>query len=154
MKILVIGNGGREHALIWKLAQSRRVTNLFAAPGNAGIADLAECVLIPATDIDALAAFAAEQKIDLTIVGPEAPLCAGIVDAFQARDLRIFGPNKRAAQLEGSKVFSKQIFLKYRVPTAAGALACFGTTAKNKKMFLVNRKSCIRGIRRWTEQGR
>jgi len=122
MKILVIGNGGREHALIWKLAQSRRVTNLFAAPGNAGIADLAECVPIPATDIDALAALAAEQKIDLTIVGPEAPLCAGIVDVFQARDLRIFGPNKRAAQLEGSKVFSKQILLKYSVPTAAAAM--------------------------------
>jgi phosphoribosylamine--glycine ligase len=122
MKILVVGNGGREHALVWKLAQSQRVTKLFCAPGNAGIADLAECVPIPATDIDALAAFAAEQKIDLTIVGPEAPLCAGIVDAFQARALRIFGPNKRAAQLEGSKVFSKQILLKYSMPTAAAAI--------------------------------
>jgi phosphoribosylamine--glycine ligase len=122
MKILVIGNGGREHALTWKLAQSRQVTKLFSAPGNAGIADLAECVLIPAADIDALAAFAAGQKIDLTVVGPEAPLCAGIVDVFQARGLRVFGPNKRAAQLEGSKVFTKKFLLKYNVPTAAAAI--------------------------------
>jgi phosphoribosylamine--glycine ligase len=122
MKILVIGNGGREHALVWKIAQSQRVTKLFCAPGNAGIADLAECVPIPATDIDALAAFAAEHKIDLTIVGPEAPLCAGIVDVFQTRGLRIFGPNKRAARLEGSKVFTKQILLKYNVPTATAAI--------------------------------
>jgi phosphoribosylamine--glycine ligase len=122
MKILVIGNGGREHALVWTLAQSLRVAKLFCAPGNAGIADLAECVPIPATDIEGLAAFAAEHKIDLTIVGPEAPLCAGIVDAFQARGLRIFGPNKRAAQLEGSKVFAKQILLKYKIPTAPAAI--------------------------------
>jgi phosphoribosylamine--glycine ligase len=122
MKILVIGSGGREHALAWKLAQSPRVTKLFCAPGNAGIADLAECVPIPATDINALAAFAAEHKIDLTIVGPEAPLCAGIVDVFQARGLRIFGPNRRAAQLEGSKVFCKQFLLKYNVPTAPAAI--------------------------------
>ncbi len=122
MKILVIGSGGREHALVWKLAQSQRVTKLFCAPGNAGIADLAECVPIPATDIDALSAFATEHKIDLTIVGPEAPLCAGVVDVFQARGRRIFGPNQRAAQLEGSKVFSKQLLLKYNVPTAPAAI--------------------------------
>lgn len=122
MKILVIGSGGREHALVWKLAQERRVTKLFCAPGNAGIAELAECVSIAATDIPSLAAFAAGEKIDLTIVGPEAPLCAGIVDIFQTCGLRIFGPNQRAAQLEGSKVFSKQLLLKYNVPTAPAAI--------------------------------
>jgi phosphoribosylamine--glycine ligase len=122
MKLLVIGSGGREHALVWKLAQSQRVTKLFCAPGNAGIADLAECVPISAADIDALAVFAADQKIDLTVVGPEAPLCAGIVDVFQARSLPIFGPDKRAAQLEGSKAFAKKLMLKYNVPTAAAAI--------------------------------
>jgi phosphoribosylamine--glycine ligase len=122
MKTLVIGNGGREHALVWKLAQEPRVTKLFCAPGNAGIADLAECVSIPATDIDGMAAFATECKIDLTIVGPEAPLCAGIVDVFQRKGLRIFGPNERAAQLEGSKVFTKQLLLKYNIPTAPAVI--------------------------------
>jgi phosphoribosylamine---glycine ligase len=118
MKLLVIGGGGREHALIWKLAQSRQVTKLFCAPGNAGIAAQAECVPIAATDIPKLVAFAEAQKIDLTVVGPEAPLCAGIVDAFQAKGLRVFGPNLRAARMEGSKVFSKQVMLKSGVPTA------------------------------------
>jgi phosphoribosylamine--glycine ligase len=113
MKILVIGGGGREHALCWKLAQSRRVTKLYCAPGNAGVADLAECVA-PASSED----FAAKQKIDLTIVGPEAPLCAGIVDAFQAKGLKIFGPTKRAAQLEGSKAFCKRFLLQHGIPTA------------------------------------
>ena len=122
MRILIIGSGGREHALAWKIAQSPRVTKLFCAPGNTGIAELAECVPIPVMEIDKLAAFASAQKIDLTIVGPEGPLCAGIVDVFQNQGLRIFGPNKRAAQLEGSKVFSKSILLKYNVPTAAAAI--------------------------------
>lgn len=122
MKTLVIGNGGREHALAWKIAHSPQVTKLFCAPGNAGMADLAECMPISATDIDTLAAFVTERKIDLTIVGPEAPLCAGIVDVFQAHGFRIFGPNKLAAQLEGSKVFSKRLLLKYKVPTAAAAI--------------------------------
>jgi len=122
MRILIIGSGGREHALAWKIAQSPRVTKLFCAPGNAGIAELAETVPIPAMEIDQLAAFASTQKIDLTIVGPEGPLCAGIVDVFHSQGLRIFGPNKRAAQLEGSKVFSKKILLKYNVPTAAAAI--------------------------------
>ena len=119
MKILVIGGGGREHALVWKLSQSDRVTQLFCAPGNAGIAEQAECAPISATDIEKLVAFASEKRIDLTIVGPEAPLCAGIVDVFRAKGLRILGPSKAAAQLEGSKVFSKQLLLKYNVPTAA-----------------------------------
>jgi phosphoribosylamine--glycine ligase len=122
MKILVIGNGGREHALVWKIAQSQRVRKLFCTPGNAGIAELAECAPIPATDIDKLAAFASKQKIGLTIVGPETPLCAGIVDVFHAQGLRVFGPDKRAARLEGSKVFTKEILLKYNVPTASAAI--------------------------------
>jgi phosphoribosylamine--glycine ligase len=122
MRILIIGSGGREHALAWKIAQSPRVTKLFCAPGNAGIAELAECVPIPVMEIDRLAAFASVQKIDLAIVGPEGPLCAGIVDVFNGQGLRVFGPNKRAAQLEGSKVFSKKVLLKYNVPTAAAAI--------------------------------
>ena len=122
MRILIIGSGGREHALAWKIAQSPRVTKLFCAPGNAGIADVAGCVPIPVMDIDRLAAFASAEKIDLTIVGPEGPLCAGIADVFEGQGLRVFGPNKRAAQLEGSKVFSKKVLLKYNVPTAAAAI--------------------------------
>jgi len=122
MKIMIIGSGGREHALAWKITQSPRVTKLFCAPGNAGIAELAECVPIPAMEIDQLAAFASAQKIDLTMVGPEGPLCAGIVDVFHGQSLRVFGPNKRAARLEGSKVFSKEILLKYNIPTAAAAI--------------------------------
>ena len=122
MKILVIGGGGREHALVWKLAQSKRVTRLYCAPGNAGIAQQAECVPIPALDGENLAAFAVEKKIDFTVVGPEAPLCAGMVDRFQARGLRVFGPNRRAAQLEGSKVFSKELMRKHGVPTAHAAI--------------------------------
>ena len=122
MKILVIGGGGREHALVWKLAQSRQVTKLFCAPGNPGIAELAECVPLAVTDVAKLAAFAAEHQIDLTVVGPEAALCAGIADAFQAKQLRVFGPTQAAAQLEGSKVFSKQFLLKHNVPTAAAGI--------------------------------
>ena len=122
MRILIIGSGGREHALAWKIAQSPRVTKLFCAPGNAGIAAVTECVPIPSMEIDKLAAFASAQKIDLTIVGPEGPLCAGIVDVFQSRGLRIFGPNQHAAQLEGSKVFSKKFLLKHNIPTAAAAI--------------------------------
>jgi len=117
MKVLVIGGGGREHALVWKLAQSRHVTKLFCAPGNPGIAEHAECV--PARDP---VGFAVANQIDLTVVGPEVPLCAGIADAFHARELRIFGPTKAAAQLEGSKVFSKRFLLKHGVPTAAAGI--------------------------------
>ena len=122
MRILVIGGGGREHALVWKLAQSSRATKLFCVPGNAGIAELAECAPVAATDIDKLAAFASEKKIDLTIVGPEVSLCAGVVDTFQSKGLRVFGPTKRAAQLEGSKVFTKKLLLKYGVPTAGAEI--------------------------------
>jgi len=118
MKILVIGSGGREHALVWKVAQSKLVDKIFCAPGNAGIAGLAECLDIKAEDIPALAEFARKEKIDLSVVGPEAPLAKGIVDEFGRLRLRIFGPNKKAAQLEASKVFAKQLMAKYKVPTA------------------------------------
>jgi phosphoribosylamine---glycine ligase len=117
MKVLVVGGGGREHALVWKIAQSPKVSQIFCAPGNAGIAKLAQCVPIGAEDIVALADFAQREKIDLTVVGPEAPLCAGIVDEFQRRGLRIFGPTKSAAEIEGSKVFCRQLLAKWRIPS-------------------------------------
>lgn len=117
MQALVIGGGGREHALVWKLAQSPKVRRLCCAPGNAGIAQQAECVSIAAEDITALAEFAEREQIDLTIVGPEAPLCAGIVDEFQRRGLRVFGPTKSAAEIEGSKVFCRQLLAKWCIPS-------------------------------------
>jgi phosphoribosylamine--glycine ligase len=122
MKVLVIGGGGREHALVWKLADSPRVQEIFCAPGNPGTAAHATNVPIPVTDLPALAAFAEARKIDLTVVGPEGPLCAGIADVFQARGLKLFGPNQAAAQLEGSKAFSKRFLLKHGVPTAAAGI--------------------------------
>jgi phosphoribosylamine---glycine ligase len=118
MRILVIGSGGREHALVWKVAQSKLADKVFCAPGNAGIASSAECLDIKADDIPALAEFARKERIDLTIVGPEVPLTQGIVDEFRRSKLRIFGPDKKAARLEGSKVFAKQLMAKYKVPTA------------------------------------
>jgi len=118
MKVLVIGGGGREHALVWKIAQSKSVKKIFCAPGNAGIAKEAECIPIGADDVSALLAFAENERIDLTVVGPEAPLTLGIVDAFEARGLRIFGPSRRAAEIEGSKVLSKEIMKKYGIPSA------------------------------------
>ena len=105
MNVLIVGNGGREHALAWKIRQSRRVSRVFVAPGNAGTALDAENVDISAEDISKLVQFARENRIALTVVGPESPLCRGIVDAFEQAKLRIFGPSKAAAQLEGSKVF-------------------------------------------------
>jgi phosphoribosylamine--glycine ligase len=119
MKILVVGGGGREHALVWKIAQSPLVEKIYCAPGNPGIAELAECVDIAVDKIAALCDFALDQEIDLTVVGPEVPLTQGIVDLFQAAGLEIFGPNKAAAQIEGSKSFSKDLMAKYRIPTAA-----------------------------------
>lgn len=118
MKVLVIGSGGREHALCWKIAQSKRVDKLYAAPGNGGISQAAECVNIKADDISSLGAFAKERAIDLTVVGPEAPLVAGIVDSFKSQGLRIFGPDKSIAQLEGSKVFAKETMARLGIPTA------------------------------------
>jgi len=117
---LVIGGGAREHALVWKLAQSPRVKEIYAAPGNAGTAQLAHNLEISPTDIESLAEAAKENKIDLTVVGPEAPLAAGIVDQFQAKGLTIFGPTKAAAQIEASKVFAKELMQKYHIPCARG----------------------------------
>ncbi|MDP3696169.1 MAG: ATP-grasp domain-containing protein, partial [Desulfocapsaceae bacterium] len=119
MKVLVVGSGGREHALVWKISQSSRVKKIYCAPGNAGIKRLAECVDLAVTDIEALLQFAKQEKIDLTIVGPESSLAAGIVDRFEEEGLRIFGPRKNSAILEGSKVFSKEFMEKYGIPTAS-----------------------------------
>ena len=118
MKVLVIGNGGREHALVWKLAQSPLVSRLYCAPGNAGTAEQAEQVAIKIDDIPALTAFARERAIDFTVVGPELPLALGIVDVFREANLAIFGPTRRAAQLETSKAFAKALMVKYGIPTA------------------------------------
>ena len=120
MKILVIGNGGREHALAWKAAQSPLAETVFVAPGNAGTAlePALQNVDISPTDIPALLAFAQREAIDLTIVGPEAPLVIGVVDAFRAAGLKIFGPTKNAAQLEGSKAFTKDFLARHHIPTA------------------------------------
>lgn len=118
MKILIIGNGGREHALAWKVSQSPQVEEVFVAKGNAGIASIATQVEIEPTDIPALVAFAQERAIDLTIVGPEEPLCLGVVDAFEAAGLVIFGPNRHCARFEGSKDFTKQFLVRHQIPTA------------------------------------
>ena len=118
MKVLVVGSGGREHALVWKIDQCARVERIYCAPGNAGIRKLATCVDIGAADIDGLLDFARKEEIDLTVVGPEDPLTAGIVDRFEEAGLRIFGPSARAAELEGSKVFTKDFLKKYDIPTA------------------------------------
>lgn len=118
MKVLLVGSGGREHALAWKIKKSPQLKKLYCAPGNAGIASLAECVDIKADDVSGLLKFAKDNKIDLTVVGPEVPLVLGIVDAFEAAELKIFGPSKAAAQLEGSKVFSKEFMLRRNIPTA------------------------------------
>ncbi len=118
MRVLVIGSGGREHALIWKIAQSKLVDRIFCAPGNGGIRNLAECIDIKVNDIQGLLDFAVREKIDLTVVGPELPLADGIVDEFQKAKLKIFGPTKKAARLESSKVFAKELMKKYNVPTA------------------------------------
>src|SRR5579871_915619 len=119
MEILVIGGGGREHALVWKIARSPLVEKVYCAPGNAGIAQIAECIPIKSSDIDALVDFALQRRIGLTVVGPEAPLIAGIVDAFEARGLPIFGPSADPARIEGSKVFAKQLMRHAGIPTAA-----------------------------------
>ena len=119
MKILIVGSGGREHALAWKIAQSPKVEKIYCAPGNAGIAEYAECVDITAMEFDKLAAFAKEKEIDLTVIGMDDPLVGGIVDVFEAQGLRVFGPRKNAAILEGSKAFSKDLMKKYDIPTAA-----------------------------------
>ena len=118
MRILVVGGGGREHAICWKLSNEANVEKIYCAPGNAGISNVAECIDIGDSDIENLLKFAKENQIDLTIVGPEIPLVAGIVDAFEKEGLKIFGPNKKCAQLEGSKSFSKDFMIRHNLPTA------------------------------------
>lgn len=120
MKILIIGSGGREHALAWKISQSPEVAKIYCAPGNAGIAEFAECVPIGAEDVESLVEFAEENNIDLTVVGPEGPLANGIVDTFEMVGLKAFGPNRPAAALEASKSFAKNLMRKYNIPTARG----------------------------------
>ncbi len=119
MKVLIVGSGGREHAIAWKVAQSPRVEKIYCAPGNGGIAQVAECVPIGAMEFDRLVDFARDKEIDLTVIGMDDPLVGGVVDAFEAAGLRVFGPRKNAAILEGSKAFSKDLMKKYGIPTAA-----------------------------------
>ncbi|KPK99266.1 MAG: phosphoribosylamine--glycine ligase [candidate division Zixibacteria bacterium SM23_73_2] len=119
MKVLIVGGGGREHALAWKLNQSEMVKKIYAAPGNAGISQLGECVNIKADDLSGLADFAERNSVDLTLVGPELPLTLGIVDQFEARRLKIFGPSKKASEIEGSKAYAKEFMQKYHIPTAS-----------------------------------
>jgi len=118
MKVLVVGGGGREHALVWKLSQSDGIKSIYAAPGNAGISSLATCVDIKTEDITAIAKFAVSEKVDLVAVGPEIPLCMGIVDLLEETGIPVFGPSTRASMIEGSKIFSKRIMRKYNIPTA------------------------------------
>lgn len=141
MKVLVVGGGGREHALCWKLKASPRVTGLYCAPGNPGIAEIAKCVNIPVSDIDGLVDFAAREGIDLTVVGPEEPLTLGLVDAMERRGLRAFGPSARAAAIEGSKVFSKEIMARYGIPTAA--YAAFDNQADAEKYIRELKAPCV-----------
>lgn len=143
MKVLVIGSGGREHALVWRIAQSKLVDKIFCAPGNGGISEAAECIDIKAEDIAGLLGFARKEKIDLTVVGPEAPLALGIVDEFSNYRLRIFGPTKKASQLEASKVFAKELMAKYNVPTAdfkifsaEGGSAAYGGDITEAKKYI------------------
>ena len=130
MKVLVIGAGGREHALVWKISQSPKVKKIYCAPGSAGIGELAESVAIGPEQIEKLAEFADKEKIDFTVVGPELPLTLGIADLFESRGLRIFGPNRAAAQLEGSKAFAKEILRANHIPTAAFETFADATAAK------------------------
>ena len=118
MKVLVVGGGGREHAIVWKLSQSPRVSKLYCAPGNGGIAALAECVDIAATDLDGMVQFAKDKQIDLTVVAPDDPLAMGMVDRLEQNGLRAFGPRQKAAEIEASKLFAKRLMKKYVIPTA------------------------------------
>ena len=133
MKVLVVGSGGREHAICWKLSKSPKVDKIYFAPGNAGIAELAECVDIKAMEFEKLVAFAKENSIDLTVIGMDDPLVGGVVDVFEAEGLRVFGPRKNAAILEGSKAFSKDLMKKYNIPTAAYETF---TSAEEAKKYL------------------
>src|SRR6187399_1829484 len=121
MKVMVIGSGGREHALAWKIAQNKEISRVYVAPGNAGTALNADMVNVPISSVQDLLDFAQKEQINLTIVGPEAPLSMGVVDAFRAAGLKIFGPTKAAAQLEGSKDYAKAFMMRHNIPTAAYA---------------------------------
>jgi phosphoribosylamine--glycine ligase len=134
MKVLVIGSGGREHSLVWKIAQSPLVSKIFCAPGNPGISELAECINIAADQTDQLCKFAVKENIDLTVVGPEAPLVDGIVDMFNKHELKVFGPDKKAAILEDSKVFSKCLLKKHGIPTAD--FKCFDDYQQARRYIL------------------
>jgi len=131
MKVLVIGGGGREHAILWKLKSSKKIKKLYCAPGNGGTGEIAENILVKADDIEGLLKFSLKEKIDLTIVGPEAPLAAGIVDIFKKNNLRIFGPEKKAAILESSKIFAKEIARDENIPTARFEIFTDAEKAKN-----------------------
>lgn len=137
MKILVVGSGGREHALVWKIAQSPLVKKIYAAPGNAGMAEYSECVALQPADLQGLVRFTEQEKVDLTVVGPELPLVNGIVDLFQSRGLGIFGPQALAARLEGSKVFSKKCMIRYGIPTAQARIFSAAEEAKRYVKTLV-----------------
>ncbi len=149
MKLLVIGSGGREHALVWKLAQSPLVTRMWCAPGNTGIAEerlakngaLVECVAVPAEDLPKLLAFAQQERPDFTVVGPDNPLAAGVVDLFQANGFKIWGPNKQAAQFEGSKAFSQDFMERHGIPTAAAGT--FSDVAAAKKFCAALGGKCV-----------
>ena len=130
MKILLVGGGGREHALAWKIKQSPQADEIFCAPGNAGTAEVAKNVAIPADDIDQLLQFALDNKIDMTVVGPEDPLVMGLADRFAERDLKVFGPSAAAARIEGSKVFAKDLMKKHNIPT--GEYETFDNAASAK----------------------
>jgi phosphoribosylamine--glycine ligase len=131
MKVLILGSGGREHALAWKLRQSPRIAEIFCAPGNGGISETVTCVPLKLTEQEALVAFATENRIDLTVVGPDDALAAGIVDRFEAAGLRIFGPNQAAARLESSKVFAKDFMMRHGIPTAAAGHFTDSTQARD-----------------------
>ncbi len=133
MKVLVVGGGGREHALVWKISQSKNVDKIYCAPGNGGIRQIAECVDIPAENVEGLLEFAFENKIDLTVVGPEGPLTLGIVDRFRAAGLRVFGPDAKGAMLEGSKAYSKDFMIRHGIPTAK--YETFHEAGKAKEMI-------------------
>lgn len=134
MKVLIVGGGGREHSLVWKIAQSPQVSKIFCAPGNPGISELAECVKITADQTDLLCQFAVKENIDLTVVGPEAPLVDGIVDVFGKHNLKVFGPDRKAAILEDSKVFSKRLLRKHGIPTAD--FKCFDDHSQARRYIL------------------
>src|SRR3989338_4469067 len=141
MRVLVIGSGGREHALVWKIAQSKLADKIFCAPGNGGISKQAECIDIKAEDTPRLLEFAKREKMDLTVVGPEAPLAGGIVDEFNNYKLRIFGPDKKAAQLEASKVFAKELMAKYNIPSADFKI--FDNADAAKKYIEIKGSPCV-----------